>query len=308
MTKKIYTIALHIPSDTPEIPYTSEKWKLRHDDLISYFPPCVQFYLVKNPENHLWENMFTPDFKRVKWEWHICHEKIYIDLVLGPNKNGSFTNIFPNPIKEFCRNKNIFQKNFPEFAITSILCKNYSDIQKNFHLILTKLKVLKPCNGSQGRGIIFSESLLSENDIEKENYPYLLQSFFDTSSGCMWYKWIHDFRTIIIDGQISWSFLRIAKPGIFTANVDSGAEVIDFWIWNIPPNIQEIITSIDKKLAKKYPQRYYSIDVWVWKSGEVKVFELNASPMLSTPLIRKNLAHYIIKNILKIPESLIKSK
>ena len=295
-----YIIALHIPSDTPEVPYVSEKWKIRHDDFISHFPSCVQFYLVKNPKNHLWANIFTPDFKRVNWKWVLCNEEVYIDLVLGPNKNRTFTNIFPNPIKDFCRDKNLFHKAFPEFTINSILCKNYQDIQKSFESIRTKIKVLKPSNGSQGRGIIFSESLPDERDIEKEYFPYLLQDFFDTSHGCMWHKGIHDFRTIIIDGKVSGSFLRIAKPGIYTANVDAGAEIIDFWVWSIPPTIQRVIDNIDTQLAKEYPQRYYSIDVWIWKKWEVKVFELNSSPMLSTPLIRKNLAHYIIKNILKV--------
>jgi hypothetical protein len=127
-----------------------------------------------------------------------------------------------------------------------------------------------------------------------------LQEFLNTTWGFYEHDWVHDFRTIVQDGIITGSLLRVAQDGVMTANVNTWAAIIDYHIWNIPPEVEKVIWQVDNYLAKLYPERYYSIDIGVWKNGEVKVFELNASPMLSTPSIIAWLAKHILKNILKI--------
>jgi hypothetical protein len=297
---KTYNIVLFFPNQAPFPPYSDEKWRARHDDLISYFPKNVRFYLVKDETKYIWNDRFLPDFIRSWTDW-ITHswEEIHTDLILWTNKNKNFTNIYYNPIKEICSDKRKIETLFPKHTLTSYNCESYSDVLKYWTKVSSNTKVLKPVFGSQGRWIIIWDIIPLEGEFT-ETFPYILQEFLDTSWGFYGEKWIHDFRTIIINGEITGSFLRIAKLWIMTANVNTGASSIDFGIWNIPPKVAQVIREIDNYLGKLYPERYYSIDIGVWKDWEIKVFELNSSPMLSTPSIRRALALHIIKNILKI--------
>jgi len=297
---KTYNVILFFPNQPPHPAYTHEKWKIRHDEFISYFPKNVQFYLVKDDTKFLWDNTFEPNFVRHgnKWETYIW-EKIYWDLILWPNKNQSFTNIYHNPIKEICRDKRKIEHIFPQYTLASYTCENYADIQKYWDKISSEVKVLKPIFWSQWTGIIISDALPEENRVT-ETYPYILQEFLDTNPGFYWHEWIHDFRTIILNGEITGSLLRIAPDWIMTANVNTWARIIDYWVWNIPPKVKQIIDEIDSYFAPLYPERYYSIDIGVGANWAIKVFELNSSPMLSTSSIIEWLAQHIIKNILKI--------
>lgn len=297
--KKI-NIILFFPNHPPHEPYTYEKWRIRHDDLISYFPENVQFYLVKNETTYLWNDIFIPDYIRVWTDWEqYTWGEIYAHLILWPNKWQQFQNIYHNPIKDFCRDKRKIEAIFSEYTLTSYTCENYDEIQQNWRNIAWETKVLKPVFGSQWTWVIIWNALPHAEEIT-ESYPYMLQEFIDTSRGFYRHTWIHDFRTILLNGKITWSFLRIAQEWVMTANVNTGASIIDYDIWNIPPEIEKVIWEVDAYLQPLYPERYYSIDIWVWKNWEIKIFELNSSPMLSTPSIRKWLAQHIIKNILKI--------
>lgn len=297
---KQINIVLFFPNHPPHSPYTNEKWKARHDDFISYFPINVQFYLVKDETKYCHDNTFIPNYVRVWSSWvKYTWNEIYADLILWPNKGQKFTNIYHNPIKELCRDKRKIEVLFPKYTLKSYTCESYVDVVKYWESISSKIKVLKPVFGSQWTWVIIWNALPHAEEIT-ESYPYMLQEFIDTSRGFYRHTWIHDFRTILLNGKITWSFLRIAQEWVMTANVNTGARIIDYDIWNIPPEIEKVIWEVDAYLESLYPERYYSIDLWIWKNGEIKIFELNSSPMLSTQSIRKALALHIIKNILKI--------
>jgi hypothetical protein len=297
---KTYTIIFYHPwKEERNTPYTSEKSASRHDDFIWYFPKNTQFYLSTFENQYKWNETFSPKYKRNNNNWEETNETIYADLILWFTGRINAQNIYHNPIRELCINKTHIEKIFPQYTFSSQVCENYSDIVTYFDTIPSEIKVLKPYNWSQAIGIHITRKLPEKSEILWD-YPYLLQEFIDTSHGFGEYPWIHDFRTIIINGEITGSFLRIAPKWVMTANVATWAEIVDFWIWNIPPNIEKIIQEIDTYCSEKYPQRYYSIDIGVWNNWEIKIFELNSSPMLSTSSIRKWLAQHIIKNILKI--------
>lgn len=99
----------------------------------------------------------------------------------------------------------------PEYSFHSQLCENYSEIEEKFFRISSHIKVLKPVYGSKGNGILFCENIPKMQEIDGQ-YPYLIQDFFDTSDGFFGYTGIHDFRTIILNGKITGSFLRLAAP------------------------------------------------------------------------------------------------
>jgi len=90
-----------------------------------------------------------PNFKRVKGVWEKSEEKVYADLILGSHKDITWTNIFPNPITHFCRDKTQIESLFPKYCFTSEYCENYRDIEKKFSKISRNTKVLKPVFGSK---------------------------------------------------------------------------------------------------------------------------------------------------------------
>jgi len=297
---KTYNIVFYIPGkERRDTPYTWEKSAPRHDALISYFPESVQFYLATYEDQYVWGESFTPAFKRAwnAWEYYDWGE-IEADLTLWLSGRIDTKKIYHNPIKEFCKNKTRIESIFPEYTFQSQICHSYQEIVANFDKIPSETKVLKPCFGSAAVGIIMTSSLPKKQELEWE-YPYLIQEFIDTSSGFEGIPGIHDFRVIILNGKITGSFLRVAPKWVMTANVATWAEIIDFH-GKVPKKIQKVIDSVESYTSRHYSDRYYSIDTCIWINEEVKIFELNSNPMLSTPSIIEGLAQHIIKNILKI--------
>lgn len=297
---KTYNIVFYIPGkERRNTPYSGEKSAPRHTRLISHFPKNVHFYLATFEDQYLWDESFQPAFVRAWEDWDpYTWEIIEADLTLWLSGRIQAQKIYHNPIREFCRDKTKIESIFPKYTFHSEICNSYQEIQEKHQNISCEIKVYKPCFGSAAKWIIMSSSLPNEQELEWE-YPYLIQEFIDTSAWFEWYPGIHDFRVIILNGKITGSFLRIAPVWVMTANVATWAEIIDFH-WSIPEQIQSVIQTVEAYIAPLYSERYYSIDTCIWKNGEVKIFELNSNPMLSTPSIIEWLAQHIIKNILKI--------
>lgn len=297
---KTYKIVFYIPwKERRDTPYSGEKSAPRHDQFISYFPKNVTFYLVTFEDQYRWRESFQPAFQRDWGTWEKYNGGIIqADLTLWLSGRINTKKNYHNPIKNFCTDKTQIESIFPEYTFHSEICDSYAELILKSKNILSEIKVYKPCFGSRGKGIIMSTYLPKEEDLEWE-YPYLIQEFVDTSSWFEWYVWIHDFRVIILNGKITGSLLRIAPEWVMTANVDTWAKIIDFH-WKIPEQIQTVIDTVESYIAPLYPERYYSIDTCISKNGEIKIFELNSNPMLSTPSIIEWLATHIIKNILKV--------
>ena len=297
---KKFNIILFIPAqERRNTPYSGDKSAARHDAFISYFPKNTRFYLATYEDQYIAEDIFLPDYIRVWYSWErYLGKQVHADLILWMSGRVESQKIYLNPIKDFCKNKTCIESIFPHATLHSHICHSYEEIIHCFHKISSCIKVYKPCFGSRAIGIVMSETLPKQEELVGE-YPYLIQNFFDTSAGFEWHLWIHDFRVVILNGTITGSFLRIAPPWVMTANVATWASIIDFE-WKIPSSIKKIIGEVEVYISKLYPERYYSIDVWIWQNWEVKIFELNSNPMLSTPSIIEALAQHIIKNILKI--------
>lgn len=209
------------------------------------------------------------------------------------------TKIF-NTIREITQDKTVLERIFPKYVIQSIICNNYEDIKQNFDSISTDLKVLKPIKWTRSKWIFIQDFLPSKNEIASDFYPYLLQEFLDTSRGFYGYPWIHDFRVILLWWKIIWKFLRQPEAWKYTANSFRRWWLIDLNNWEIPWEIQNIIDEIEVYCATEYKHRYYSIDFWIWKSWEIKIFEMNSAPWLTNDTIARNLWEYMYENFLKV--------
>lgn len=262
----------------------------------------VNIYVVRKFENFFWANEFLPQFQMQWREWmeYTSKKHVFWDLVYGFRIPEGATHLYPSNIRDITIDKNIIEKLFPRLTLPSITCQSYEEIQNNFHKIKTDIKVLKPYNQSLWRGIYIWKKIPSKEELPSDYYPYLLQTFHDTSWWFYWLcKWLHDFRIIILSGKIIAKILRLPPKGTYISNVHTWGEFIDISDFSLPQEIQNIVETIEN-YCQKFEHRYYSIDMWVWKNGELKVFELNWAPGFWSEFAAREFWKYTAKHILKV--------
>jgi len=272
----------------------------KQEALLNAFPTNVNIYIARSETSHIQWNIFQPQYIREKGLWTpYTWDNIEADLVIGFNIPKAVTRIF-NTVREITHDKTYFENIFPDYSIQSVVCYTYEDIEKAFKNIQTSLKVLKPLKWTRSKWIFIQEDIPKKQDIETSYYPYLLQEFFDTSWWFYEYSWIHDFRIIMLWWNIIWKFLRQPEVWKYTANSFRKWNLIDLTDWELPDEIQKIVSKIESYCIKRFEHRYYSIDFGIWKNGNIKVFEMNSAPGLTTDYIAHKLWSYIAKNILKV--------
>jgi len=292
-----------IKDDTVDIldPYQEkENAKEKQEKLLEVLWKNTTIFMARWLSSHIVVNLFSPQFRRTNtWDWVSYKWEIHADLVLWFKIPKWTTHIFPS-ISKFTKDKTIFEKHFPDLAIKSISCKNYNDIKWNFSKIHSKLKVLKPQRWTRSQWIYIQKNIPLQKELPVEFYPYLLQEFHDTSKWFYNFPWFHDFRIVMLNGEVIWKYLRQPAPWKYTANSFREWKLHNLKNWALPNEISRIVTKVESYLQDKYKHRYYSIDIGIWKTWEIKVFELNSAPWLSDSELAEKLWKYINKNILFI--------
>ena len=280
-----------------------EEMTLREQQMLTRVPQDhVNIYMIRTIDNFFGKNEFLPQFQlhNQTWKKHSWTEKIFWDLVYGFRMPQWVTHTHPSKISEITKDKRIIEVLFPEYSMKSIVCNNYSEILQNFENILSDLKVLKPHWGFLWKWISIGQDIPQESELWKDDYPYLLQDFHDTSWG--FYdlsSGLHDFRVVILDGKIIAKLLREPWDWKYISNTFQWGKIQDIFDFPIPRKIQEIINTIDN-YCKKYEHRYYAIDMGLWVNGDIKVFEINWAPGYASEYMAHEFWDYIVKNILKI--------
>ena len=184
----------------------------------------------------------------------------------------------PNPIVEICNDKFKTHILFEEFSPRMTIALDETQVANAVRETRGKRMVLKPLNAEGGAGVVIgdAEKLRSA----KKNFPVLISEFIDTSEGIPQVVGIdshHDFRMIVIDGEIIQSFARTPPKGSLTANVAQGGATHEIALAQIPPAARALAKKIDAKFAS-YP-RAYSIDLG-FEDRTPKLIELNSQPAL----------------------------
>ena len=286
---------------TPLIEPYQEKINAREKQefFLQSFPPSVDIFIARWEKSHIRDNIFRAQFQK-QWNiWIPFSQSIEADLVLWFQIPKEVNRIF-NSLKSLTIDKTMIEDIFPQYTLKSTICKNYQDIQKYFSKSITELKVLKPQNGTRRKGIFIEKNIPNEAYFKKDYFPYLLQDFFDTSWWFYEFPGMHDFRIVMLNGEIIWKFLRQPEAWKYTANSFKKWWFIDLEDWKIPREIQKIIEVVEYYCAQRYKHRYYSIDFGRGKNGEIKIFEMNSAPGLTNERLSGKLADYICKNILKV--------
>jgi glutathione synthase/RimK-type ligase-like ATP-grasp enzyme len=108
----------------------------------------------------------------------------------------------------------------------------------------------------------------------------IVQEFLDLSGGIPGIiQGPHDFRLIMVNGEVALCYVRTPPAGKLIANVAQGGifKIIDPPF--IPKEALEIALQLDRTLHE-YEYRLYSIDMGRLRDGTWKIIELNTPPGL----------------------------
>ncbi|MCF7836930.1 ATP-grasp domain-containing protein [Candidatus Gracilibacteria bacterium] len=247
-----------------------------------------EFFIVRGDTSYLGKMKF-----RAGWKWDGAKfaevgGEFAVDVIYDKS-NSALTPPFrfeseakilnPNPIVEICNDKFKTHTLFPEFSPRITIALDEAQVVTATRETRGKRMVLKPLNAEGGAGVVIgdAEKLRSA----KKDFPVLISEFIDTSEGIPKVAGIdshHDFRMVVIDGEIIQSFARTPPTGSLTANVAQGGASHEIALTDIPATARELAEKVDAKFASY--RRVYSIDLGFDENGEPKLIELNSQPAL----------------------------
>ncbi|MCF7846141.1 MAG: ATP-grasp domain-containing protein [Candidatus Peribacteraceae bacterium] len=197
----------------------------------------------------------------------------------------------PNPIVEICNDKFKTHALFKDISPEIILALDEKQLAKALRDMRGKKMVLKPVNAEGGEGVVIGNA--AELKSAKKEFPVLVQEFIDTSGGIPQVDKIdshHDFRMVVIDGEIVQCFARTPPEGSLTANVAQGGSAHEIPLAKIPESAREIAEKVDAKFQSY--DRVYSVDIGFDETGTPKLIELNSQPALFSKTRGKQFAEF----------------
>jgi glutathione synthase/RimK-type ligase-like ATP-grasp enzyme len=218
-------------------------------------------------------------------KWLVCKKRVKPDLFYDKfpfnekgkklkqiltRKNKLFNNYF---LENFCKDKFLQYKKFSNICPKTFLIKNKKDLLHFVKKLDSEKIILKPRFGHGGFGIKIFNKDDKLNGI-KFHSDYVLQEFLNTSKGFpnSKFKKIHDFRCVIINGKLAYSYLRIPKKGLL-ANLHQGGKAMSV---SCPKKIMSQVKEIDL-FMKNFGNRVYSTDFF-FSNGKYYLIELNSKP------------------------------
>lgn len=174
-----------------------------------------------------------------------------------------------------CEHKFLSYLYFKEYSPKTFIL-NKKSISKILKEIKTKLIVTKPPFGSGGKNVkIIPRQNLAQIKIKNE---LIAQKFIDSSWGIKnIVNTYHDLRVVIVNGKISYSYLRIPQKKSLIANIAKGGKMVNVEKSQIPKKALEIVKNIDKQFQDFLP-RIYTIDLIFDKQQKPWLIELNSKP------------------------------
>jgi glutathione synthase/RimK-type ligase-like ATP-grasp enzyme len=196
----------------------------------------------------------------------------------------SYARITNTPVfRNFCASKFAVYEYLREFFPKTILIMREEDFLPALKKISGDFFVFKPNTGTNGRGV----KVLKKNEpalddemraIIAEPGGALIQEFIDTSRGilgiCDMY---HDLRLAIVNNVIALTHVRIPESGSLIANYAQGATIRELAVEDIPKNILAFYHKVRTKIAERFPNSMYTMDIGVGASGEPLLFEINGT-------------------------------
>lgn len=165
---------------------------------------------------------------------------------------------------------------FPDISPATRLAKNAEELEAALKQIPTEKVVVKPLDGSSGRGVAIGTR--EEVKPKVESYPVLVQQWIDTSAGIPdLIDAPHDLRLIVMNGMIAFSFTRTPKKGSLISNFALGGMMMPVVREDRPTEAIDLLRRVDDALEHFGP-RIYSMDCARDRSGRWYLIEINSPP------------------------------
>ncbi|MDA1079521.1 MAG: ATP-grasp domain-containing protein [bacterium] len=241
----------------------------------------AELYIVRSNNTYLGNSRFSKSWQfqrnKIIESGPITLDKLYIK---GHFISDNTVPTLNNQKLDYICNVNKYEtyKLFKQFSPKTLLAKNLAELEVALNSLPEKIKVVKPIDGSGGIGVfIDTDSVLLK---QEHIFPVLAQEFIDTSDGILGIcKGTHDLRVVIVNGKISFAYIRTPRIGSLLSNLAQGGTLIEVQLDKLPDAIIEAVNYVDANMSQ-YGERVYSIDFGFSKNG-VKLFELNSQVGLS---------------------------
>lgn len=208
-------------------------------------------------------------------------DPVSVDLIFN---RGNFRSADDPPVlnhpelEELCRDKFQTWKLFADFCPHTIVVESREELNPALKRLQGNLLVAKPLDAEGGKGVIVGTKEEVQDGVK--TFPYLLQEFIDTRAGIpRLVRGLHDLRIVSIEGKIVSCFIRVPKDGSFVSNVGRGGVMFGLGDIPLPKEVLRVFTAVDAKL-RRFPHRYYALDLGRHRDGSWKIFELNSQPGL----------------------------
>ncbi len=112
----------------------------------------------------------------------------------------------------------------------------------------------------------------------------LFQEFIDTKNGiagiCDSY---HDLRLATVNGVIALTHVRIPEQGSLIANYAQGATIRELATADIPENVMSFYRDVSAKIAERFSDPMYTMDIGIGADGRPLLFEINGTTAFPWP-------------------------
>lgn len=245
-----------------------------------------ELWIVRSADTYKGKMTFSSGWKYSNGEFRDVASPVKGDLIYNKGRNlrtgGRDYILNPAGLDAACgldkhRTFEVFPTLFPSTAEV----ESSAELAHAVNSMKTEWVVVKPVSGFGGKGVFIGPK--EEASAKTYDYPVIVQEFVDTSGGIEGVTPSHhDFRMIIMDGEVFMTFLRTPPSGKLLSNVSQGGIMTVVPERLRPSGALDLVKEVDDKLTV-FEHRLYTIDCGYDKSGRWYVFELNDQPGLITP-------------------------
>lgn len=244
----------------------------------------ASFYVVRGFNTYAGKGNFTKAWKFNKnGQLKLVQGGVRVDTLYDKGDRDTFKAddievINPRFVNEICANKDKTYEMFTILSPQSYIAKSREEVIKYMDKISTGMVVIKPKDGFEGRGVQIIKKTKNVQ-IDEEFYPVMVQAFIDSSGGIEGIiDGTHDFRMVVMSGDIVMCLVRTPPEGSLLANISLGGKIKFVPFDKIPHAAIAIAKEVDKAF-ESHGNRIYSVDL-AFEKSKPYLIELNSRPGL----------------------------